>query len=213
MAQLALTFVKCLLARCHRRNGYSLKCISCQSYSSTSCTGTTTVECPAGNACGYVYAEASEGGLKTRVLIRSCIIENQCNTSGSITYYSGKSKTATSCCSTDNCAPLPLKIPADSTEKNKLVCRSCLKANANWCYTSDTMECTGDETKCILQTSKTSAGSVALRGCATKSICDQGSQSTAAGEVKVWCTDGSSNLQHTSYISGLFALLLIKLLS
>ncbi|XP_075045848.1 phospholipase A2 inhibitor and Ly6/PLAUR domain-containing protein-like [Mixophyes fleayi] len=201
----------CLIS-CLASTGYSLTCIYCES-TSTSCTGATTINCSAGNACGYAYAEASEGTIQTKLLFRTCVRESSCNTSGSITYYNGKSKTATSCCSTDNCDPLPLKIPADSAEKNKLVCRSCLKSKAKWCYTSDMMECTGDETKCILQTAKTSSGSFALRGCATKSICDQGSQSTADGEVNIWCTDGSSNLQHTSYISGLFAFLLITFLS
>ncbi|CAJ0933853.1 unnamed protein product [Ranitomeya imitator] len=52
-------------------------------------------------------------------------------------------------------------VPSRNSTQNGLVCRTCTSPDSTWCYTSDTMQCTGDEDMCILQTTKiTDCGSL-----------------------------------------------------
>ncbi|KAG8548823.1 hypothetical protein GDO81_024010 [Engystomops pustulosus] len=125
-------------------------------------------------------------------------------------------KTTVSCCNTDNCDPPALTFPDKNHQKNGKVCRSCVTANSDWCYTSDTIECSGNETMCMLQTTKISgiiSLQTALRGCATRSLCDYGVHRIEAGGVRAnvefICTDGSS--KQKAYFSGIFALALLSL--
>ncbi|MEE6521554.1 hypothetical protein FKM82_019820, partial [Ascaphus truei] len=46
--------------------------------------------------------------------------------------------------------------PADNSIKNGATCPTCTSANSDYCYTSYTIECTGDEVWCLLQSTITS---------------------------------------------------------
>ncbi|CAJ0933843.1 unnamed protein product [Ranitomeya imitator] len=88
-----------------------------------------------------------------------------------------------------------------SSAPNGVKCKSCITVNSDWCYTSDTMSCTGDEMACIMHTTKiTGVQAVvrAVRGCATRSHCLRASQSMSTSEFstdsKYSCTDGSVSL-------------------
>ncbi|XP_075695162.1 uncharacterized protein LOC142661626 [Rhinoderma darwinii] len=200
--------------------GHSLHCVLCVALEGTHCSG-NSVACPDGNICGSVYTETTDASSTqtSNVFMRSCIVEDQCNTTGSITSANVKVKTAISCCNTENCDPPRPIFTDDDHEGNGRICRSCSTKNSDWCYNSDTIECTGNETMCLLQITKLS-GTVslqtAIRGCTTRSICDRGYHRTESGgtrvDVEYVCTDDVSNLQQKSYISGLLALVLLNFL-
>ncbi|MEE6515850.1 hypothetical protein FKM82_024972 [Ascaphus truei] len=185
----------------------------------TSCTG-TSLTCPAGGVCMSGYTVSRLGGIEaTKMFIRGCESQSQCGMSGSFTIPDGTTKTSTSCCTTDNCTPPIPTLPANNNVKNGLTCRTCVSADSNWCYTPDTIQCTGDEKMCLLQSTKISGSSsltTAIRGCATQSICNISSQSSSSGgmtvDVKTSCTNGSNGRYPGFFFPAVVALMLIKLL-
>ncbi|XP_075462394.1 uncharacterized protein LOC142497880 [Ascaphus truei] len=190
---------KMCLLQTTKKTGYSLSCRECVGMAGTSCTG-SSITCPAGNVCISSYTVTNIGGIEAINLARGCESQSQCGMSGSISTALSTIKTSTSCCTTDNCTPPIPTLPADNNVKNGLTCRTCVSADSNWCYTPDTMQCTGDEKMCFLQSTKISGSSsltTAVRGCATQSICNMGSQSSSSGgttvDVKTSCTNGRSS--------------------
>ncbi|XP_031761701.1 phospholipase A2 inhibitor 25 kDa subunit isoform X1 [Xenopus tropicalis] len=181
--------------------GYSLSCQTCIGVGSTPCQG-QSMSCPADNACAATYTLTTAHGVTvSQVYTLSCAPRSQCDKPGSISIPDGKIKRGISCCYTDDCTPPTPTLPVDAFQPNGLVCRTCTSADSTWCYTDDTMRCTGEENRCLLQTT-TLTGSVsskvAVRGCATKSICDLGGTSVSSPEfsmdVKFSCTSGSFSI-------------------
>ncbi|XP_077116217.1 uncharacterized protein LOC143770462 [Ranitomeya variabilis] len=194
----------------------ALSCTQCMSTSS-SCSG-NSVTCPSGHVCASQYSETTVGGKKTEMLLRLCSPPSECSTKGSISTSQLQLMMAVSCCGTDNCTPDLPALPTKSTNSNELVCRSCISADSTWCYTPDTVQCTGDENMCLLQSTKISgstSSSTAIRGCATKSICDLGSQTATLGgvsvDVKTVCTSGSKSVHHVVLNPAFVCFLLLKL--
>ncbi|XP_077312655.1 phospholipase A2 inhibitor and Ly6/PLAUR domain-containing protein-like [Lithobates pipiens] len=196
-------------------SGLSLNCMHCMS-TTTSCSSGVSLPCASGYTCGYTAMRAKGANL----YLQSCVPQKQCDLKGSVSLPNGeKGKMATSCCGTDDCTPTLPSLPVDSSASNGLTCRSCKVENSDWCYTSDTMKCTGGENMCLLQTVKiTGSQSVAhaARGCATKSICDLGSQSYniqgMSTDIRFTCTSGSTGLPKGFYLPALICLSLLKLL-
>ncbi|XP_073511830.1 phospholipase A2 inhibitor and Ly6/PLAUR domain-containing protein-like [Phyllobates terribilis] len=193
----------------------ALTCTQCVS-TSASCSG-SSVTCPSGSTCGSSYTETVVGGATQVSFIRSCIPPAECNYNGSLSIPQGYVRMGISCCNSDDCTPTTPSLPARSSTLNGQVCRTCISADSTWCYTSDTVQCTGDENMCLLQTTKITGSqsvSTALRGCSTKSICDLGSQSqTVSGmslKVKFICTSGGRSV-HTFVLTPAILCLLLKL--
>ncbi|XP_077113479.1 phospholipase A2 inhibitor 25 kDa subunit-like [Ranitomeya variabilis] len=194
----------------------ALLCTQCMSTSS-SCSGDSRT-CPSGHVCASQYSETTVGGERTELLLRVCSPSSECSIKGSISTAQLQLRMAASCCETDNCTPNLPALPTKSTNSNELVCRSCISADSTWCHTPDTVQCTGDENMCLLQSTKISgsaSASTAIRGCATKSICDLGSQtSTFAGltlDVKTVCTSGSNSVHKLILNPAVVCFLLLKL--
>ncbi|KAM8927839.1 phospholipase A2 inhibitor and Ly6/PLAUR domain-containing protein-like [Pelodytes ibericus] len=197
--------------------GYFLSCTQCLATIGSNCTG-GSVTCPSGNVCGSSYTVTNEGTKE--VFARSCVPQEQCDVTGTISVPSNTIKLGVSCCDTDNCIPPKPSLPEPSKEENGIICRTCVSDSSDSCYTGSTMKCTGNETMCLLQSTKLSgpvSATVALRGCSTKSICDLGSQSAQSGStritIKFVCTDGSSGLHHSNYLLAIITLMLGKFLS
>ncbi|KAM8927410.1 testis-expressed protein 101 [Pelodytes ibericus] len=198
--------------------GNSLSCVNCNSLLGTSCTG-SSVTCSSGSICGSQYTVSSAGTLAIYMFVRGCVPQHQCTTNGSITINGGTIKTSISCCDTAQCTPTTPILPTTSSQLNGKICRSCASATSDWCYTSDTIQCSGNENMCLLQTTKVTVGSqtsaVAIRGCSTKTICDLGSQSVSDGQssvtVKFICTSGSIGLRCDSLTPAILSFLLFKL--
>ncbi|KAM4651308.1 phospholipase A2 inhibitor and Ly6/PLAUR domain-containing protein-like [Discoglossus pictus] len=196
---------------------YSLQCKQCAG--TTSCTG-PSITCPAGSRCGYTHTKIIAAGNTQESFIRSCILEKQCDIKGSVSYPYSTIQMVSSCCSSDNCDAPTVPLPTIGTDKNGLVCRTCITASSDYCYTSDTMQCTGEQNMCLLQSTKISGGvslQTAFRGCSTKSFCDIGSQTASEGgintEAKFVCTSGSNGLHHGIFLPAFFSVVLLKVLS
>ncbi|KAM8927840.1 phospholipase A2 inhibitor NAI-like [Pelodytes ibericus] len=185
--------------------GSALSCIDCVKLGGSSCSGKSKI-CPAGSVCGSQYTSVQSGLEKAEVFVRTCILESMCTLNASITFDSGTAKLGSSCCSTENCAPKFPVLPAVSSQGNGVICPTCISDDPDSCSTEKTMECTGDETVCVFQTTKITGElnipvdlkhyfPVALRGCATKSVCDliniNLKQRDVALDVNFLCTDGS----------------------
>ncbi|CAH2318624.1 Hypothetical predicted protein [Pelobates cultripes] len=188
--------------------GHSLSCVECVSSSGTTCLGTTTT-CSNGSVCGSQYTVGKVGSVTTTLFVKACVFQDQCSMNGSITFNEGSTRTGISCCNTDNCTPPVPSLPQLSTQQNGLTCRSCISGTSNWCYTSDTIQCTGNEDMCLLQATTIAGLKTAIRGCATKSICDLGSQ-TVTDTVKITCTSGTIGLHSNMFLSAIISFVLLK---
>ncbi|XP_056398159.1 phospholipase A2 inhibitor and Ly6/PLAUR domain-containing protein-like [Hyla sarda] len=196
---------------------YALSCTQCVSTTSYSCSG-SSVTCPPGYRCGSAYTESSVSGERVSVsLFRACIASHECNFNGSLSIQHGKAKRVTSCCNTNHCTPTIPPFPTQSSDPNGVVCRSCISADSTWCYTSDTIQCTGDENMCLLQTTKirgSVSASTAVRGCGTKSLCDLGGQlpdiSGLSLKTEFICTSDGIRVCRVVLTPAIMCLLLLK---
>ncbi|XP_069803696.1 phospholipase A2 inhibitor and Ly6/PLAUR domain-containing protein-like [Dendropsophus ebraccatus] len=189
--------------------GYALSCVQCASAST--CSG-SSVTCLSGYECGSLYTE-SEGAVH---VVRGCTPKRECNFKGNIVLDNGKFKMATTCCNTDNCTPAPPVFVPLNSEPNGLACPSCEMANSTSCESSNTIQCTGEERRCVLwavETTGVHAVKVAYRGCATPSVCDLGSQSiTIEGtteNIKYECSGGGTSVQRGVVTPAVVCLLLL----
>uniref|UniRef100_A0A8C5PZJ1 UPAR/Ly6 domain-containing protein n=1 Tax=Leptobrachium leishanense TaxID=445787 RepID=A0A8C5PZJ1_9ANUR len=160
--------------------GYSLSCMHCQTEGELSCTGDEK-KCPSENyACAATSTISIIEGVARKTFSRSCEKRSSCGIFGTIGYLKGKVKTATSCCYADSCTPSSPALPVDNSQRVGLTCSSCTSQDSTWCHTGETIECTGEEKRCLFQATTTSGPKQrksSVRGCASKSLCDIGSQS------------------------------------
>ncbi|CAH2318620.1 Hypothetical predicted protein [Pelobates cultripes] len=182
--------------------GYALSCVNCVNLGGSSCTG-KSVTCPAGSVCASHYVLAKSGSEDSHIFIRSCLPKKQCTLEGSVTFTDGNIKIGTSCCNAKNCNPTFPLLPDDNSQVNNITCPACISEDSETCSTSETILCTGNETQCILQSTKIKGSKsfpVALRGCSTKSFCDLGSQTLKHRDttlnVKFTCTN-ENNYSHS----------------
>ncbi|XP_066428746.1 phospholipase A2 inhibitor and Ly6/PLAUR domain-containing protein-like [Eleutherodactylus coqui] len=192
----------------------ALSCTKCSSTSST-CSG-SSVTCPVGFMCGSVHSRVLGEAVRSENLIRGCTPSSECKLSGTMSITQGRIALGISCCSTDNCTPTLPTVPTKSHNPNGVICQSCVSAQSTWCYTSDTIQCTADENMCLLQgTEIPGLLSTAVRGCATKSLCDLGSHSYTAGGSTIkstfTCTSSAISAHKVVLTPAILCLLLLKL--
>ncbi|KAG9466254.1 hypothetical protein GDO78_016919 [Eleutherodactylus coqui] len=164
--------------------GGSLTCKVCTSSNAQFCNVSSMV-CSEDHACAASYTLTNTYGA---VYTMSCAPKHHCDSPGSISASNGRIRRSTTCCYTDNCTPAPPILPDDDFRPNGLTCQSCLSTNSKWCYSKRTIECSGEENACLLHTSQYYAPirrSVAVRGCATESICSLGTQWVQFGAIKM----------------------------
>ncbi|XP_073457885.1 phospholipase A2 inhibitor and Ly6/PLAUR domain-containing protein-like [Aquarana catesbeiana] len=206
-------------------SGNSLSCIECSS-SSNSCTG-PAVTCPSGSVCGATYTEMQmiendfvcslKDSMATYTM--SCISQDKCDTTASMNMGNNlRVKMGISCCKTDRCTPTFPSLPRDVSGSNGVMCPSCVTTGYTSCETSDTMECMGDENTCLHQIAESASpkpNSVAMRGCATKSMCKLSSQfNRALGwslDYRFICSSGSAGLQKGFYLPAMICIFFLKL--
>ncbi|KAG9463930.1 hypothetical protein GDO78_020776 [Eleutherodactylus coqui] len=149
----------------------AISCMQCASVSST-CSG-DSITCVDGSVCGSSYTQTFIDVMRIESLIRTCVPLSNCTYNSTVSTKQGIIGVGLSCCSTDDCTPTLPTFPIKSSIPNGVICPSCVSEESAWCYTSDTIQCTGDENICFLQTTEiTGFVSTAMRGCATKSYCD-----------------------------------------
>ncbi|XP_066465376.1 uncharacterized protein [Eleutherodactylus coqui] len=192
----------------------ALSCTECVSPSST-CSG-ISITCPPGTMCGSLHTRSLTEGVRMETLIRGCTPLPDCNLNGTVSIMELQIEVGISCCSTDDCTPTLPTFPTKNHNPNGVICRSCFSAQSTSCYTSDIIQCTGDENMCLLQTTEIpGATKTAMRGCATKSYCDLGSQSYNNGgsttKITYTCTSGGISAHKVVLTPVILCLLLLKL--
>ncbi|XP_078511667.1 phospholipase A2 inhibitor and Ly6/PLAUR domain-containing protein-like [Lissotriton helveticus] len=198
--------------------GNALSCQHCSSVTASTCTGALQTCTSEANACISLVTETSAGGAQISAFTRSCGPSSACDKTSSLSNPYMTVRSSSTCCTTDNCTPAAPQLPSPVGTKNGVICRSCLDASSASCYTSETMTCTGVETKCIRYSVTTTSASqttnIAVRGCATPSFCDMGSNSASSQgttvTIDVACTDSSMRLQPGILLSAIFGIFLIK---
>ncbi|XP_066428759.1 urokinase plasminogen activator surface receptor-like [Eleutherodactylus coqui] len=191
----------------------ALSCTECTSMSSSICSGISTT-CSSGSVCGSIYNQVFTEGVMTEGLVRGCTPLFACNFSGTMSVKERRMGLSISCCSTDDCTPTLPTLLTKSHNPNGVICRSCVSDQSAWCYTSDTVQCAGDENMCFLQTTEGFFSST-MRGCATRSYCDLGSQSNNNGgstiNATITCTSGGISAHKVVLTPAILCLLLLKL--
>ncbi|XP_066462639.1 phospholipase A2 inhibitor and Ly6/PLAUR domain-containing protein-like isoform X2 [Eleutherodactylus coqui] len=166
-----------------------------------------------------VSALTATKGVRSESLLRGCIPSSECNHSGTMSVMNRHFGIGSSCCSSDDCTPTLPTFPTKSHNPNGVICPSCIAVKSDWCYTSDTIQCTGDENTCLIQATETqgsgSKAPTAMRGCATKSFCDHDSLFYYTEEsimsVTYTCTSGSISAHKVVLTPAILCLLLLKL--
>ncbi|XP_069496924.1 phospholipase A2 inhibitor and Ly6/PLAUR domain-containing protein-like [Ambystoma mexicanum] len=198
--------------------GNALRCQQCISATGTQCAGDLQTCPPGADACVTAYSTTTMAGIDMNMFMRRCGLLADCQETGSIVNPLMSLRASSSCCTTDGCTSAVKPVPPVSSQPNGLVCRACFDATSTSCHSEDTIQCTGKETKCIRYAGTTTAGSqiskIALRGCATPSICT-GKKVTSIGgltvEAELVCTDSSNRLGRGIFLPVLTGLLLLKL--
>ncbi|XP_075696511.1 phospholipase A2 inhibitor gamma subunit B-like [Rhinoderma darwinii] len=165
-------------------SGDTLSCKVCTTSNAEFCNVSSSL-CPEDHVCASSYTVTNTHGT---IFTMSCAPKHHCDSPGSISAANGRIRRSTTCCYTDNCTPPPPILPDENFQPNGLTCQTCLSVYSKWCYSKHTMDCTGDEDVCLLQTSEYYAPirrSVAVRGCATKNICFLGTQWIKFGTLKM----------------------------
>lgn len=174
--------------------GYTLSCSECTDL--TNCSG-PNVTCTSGSVCVTSYTESTVGGSKSTRYIRSCTPPSQCDQTGSISTLYGNTKMSTSCCAFDNCSSSILPVPSVSSQPNGVTCPTCQSSSSVWCYKEQTVQCTGNETVCVLYSTNIKGQSSAIRGCTQPSACNNqtytiGGQSIVYQSI-CYCGGNASN--------------------
>ncbi|CAM5124945.1 unnamed protein product [Natator depressus] len=222
-ASLAACILAALLA-----TGACLQCETCVGLGK-SCTGNLET-CAAGqDSCGVIFTEATQAGVNTQSIIRTCVISSQCK-AGPISMNFGKgmtTRTSIACCVGDDCRTTTVTMPPADTKPNGRSCRGCYSLSSQQCR-EETIQCTGSETRCvdITQTLTTGGGptQMDIKGCVSESFCAQlqTGSGTIAGIgvdlITAKCTVASGAAGVTPRPAGLLlpalaGLLLLKLLS
>ncbi|XP_078511670.1 phospholipase A2 inhibitor and Ly6/PLAUR domain-containing protein-like isoform X2 [Lissotriton helveticus] len=202
------------------QQGHVLSCQNCVSSTGVTC-GESLQTCHlSADACITTFTETRIGNKRSTWLVRSCGQSSDCNKTLSLSNPSMTVNMITTCCNTDDCIPKLPPVPPSNDTLNGVTCKSCLDVTSSSCDTTDTVNCTGVETKCISYAVTTTFSSqftnLALRGCAAPGFCNLGSTTTSYQRVTiatdVACTDSSILIEQDILLLAMTGFLLLKLI-
>ncbi|XP_069803685.1 phospholipase A2 inhibitor and Ly6/PLAUR domain-containing protein-like [Dendropsophus ebraccatus] len=195
-------------------SGYSGSSSDCAS--SQTCSG-PSVTCPSGFLCGSLYLKENKGEFSKDIVLESKSTK-KCHFKGNINLNGTKFRMAATCCDTEDCTPPDPGFLPISFEPNGLVCPSCTRKRSSWCEPSGIVQCTGDETRCVLMVEDGNDDYreidhlISYRGCATKGVCNLGGLSNT-GEMKYTlkfqCSGGGRSVQTGVLTPAIWCLLLL----
>lgn len=210
-APLLLPFILCSLVA----TTYSLTCSECIGQSDKPCQG-RPVTCAADfDACVATVETDSKDGKEITWYRKCCGKKSMCSYTGSFTADILGKKASSTCCFTSNCDPLVPKLPTQKTEDNGLSCKSCSTEQGSAC---ETIECTGEEKKCLTLTTLTQAAQVSMfvSGCGTPEWCEKDREFQFAGQttkISFACSGGVGPLAPGAPLLLLAALLIVGAMS
>ncbi|XP_039368352.1 phospholipase A2 inhibitor and Ly6/PLAUR domain-containing protein-like [Mauremys reevesii] len=157
--------------------GACLQCEVCFGLA-TSCTGDLET-CAAGeDSCGVALTESTLAGIKTQSILKGCMPSSQCKAGPvSVNFGQGmRTQTSFACCVGDACRTTTVTVPPADTTPNGRRCPACVAVFADQC-SEKTIQCTGDETRCVDIVETLTAGGnpvqMVMKGCASESVCAQ----------------------------------------
>ncbi|XP_063798357.1 urokinase plasminogen activator surface receptor-like [Pseudophryne corroboree] len=192
----------------------SLSCLQCQVHGDQTCTGTPQMCPPEAEVCVSTVKSNLTDGAERKTFRRYCGDRNLCSLTGSYSVPTGKIKLSSSCCYTSGCAPPTPLLPADKTEKNKVSCKGCPTKEGKPCPSDVTMECTGDEDKCISVTFVSGHSETSVAGCSTPALCDRMYNVTDGSiktQIHMVCQSRSAGLQQSFFLFIISTTLLLKI--
>ncbi|XP_069803412.1 uncharacterized protein [Dendropsophus ebraccatus] len=198
----------CFLETRKQTTGYGLQCITCSDFDSDSCTMFSTVSsCPAGYVCAsrYRISVIGEIGQIFQNFDRFCAQPSECYARGTFSESDDISeRMATTCCSEDLCTPKKPIAPDQSSDENGLQCSTDLFY----------VNCVGDETMCLLVTTKKTTGSTTVtetdRGCASQGFCYLTNYNSTAGTVYTETTYSCTPANEASYTTASTATIVLS---
>ncbi|XP_055035356.2 phospholipase A2 inhibitor and Ly6/PLAUR domain-containing protein-like isoform X2 [Misgurnus anguillicaudatus] len=161
--------------------GRALKCNECVGAPGSCVSKETT--CPSvANTCASATVVTTIGDTSVNLQAKSCEVIQSCG-NGSLNFGVLRSKVSMQCCNTDLCNSInvPDYISNSANGKQCYFCdgKSCL----------NTLNCLGNEDYCITATTNITSLPSTLKGCASKSVCDEASQVTQ-GFMGLSCCQG-----------------------
>ncbi|XP_044133613.1 urokinase plasminogen activator surface receptor-like [Bufo gargarizans] len=162
----------------------SLTCVECNVEGEKYCQGNKVTCPPEEDVCVTTLESDTKDGKEMVTFRRHCGQRRMCGYSDSLTTAFGKKKLSSTCCFTSDCSPPSPTFPAGKTDKNGVFCKSCDTERGLSCESSSTMECTGNENKCVLMTNVMTEG-YAL----SCTRCSSASSTTCSGD-SVICPSG-----------------------
>ncbi|XP_053339388.1 phospholipase A2 inhibitor and Ly6/PLAUR domain-containing protein-like [Clarias gariepinus] len=153
----------------------ALQCYQCIPDTSGSCKS-TVMYCP--DQCGSMTTTWDTNGVLSNISVKSCLTTMQC-VNGSIHVKNQLTVNInTKCCTTDLCNNETMPALMNETA-NGQKCYTCAGRNCTFdcqgghCIkTLETVDCLGNEDRCINITATALGITTSLEGCATKSACD-----------------------------------------
>ncbi|XP_044134443.1 phospholipase A2 inhibitor and Ly6/PLAUR domain-containing protein-like [Bufo gargarizans] len=153
----------------------SLTCVECNVEGEKYCQGNKVTCPPEDDVCVTTLESDTKDGKEMVTFRRHCGQRRMCGYSDSLTTAFGKKKLSSTCCFTSDCSPPSPTFPAGKTDKNGVFCKSCDTERRLSCESSSTMECTGNENKCVLMTNVMTEGGNSFTnyvgGCGTPGWC------------------------------------------
>ncbi|XP_047454696.1 urokinase plasminogen activator surface receptor-like [Mugil cephalus] len=181
---------------------FTLRCYECTSAQTGTCTETTK-QCPSEkNQCAAQRLVSYAGSSKLLdVTGKSCAVSEEC---GELVIDYGVSRTVISskCCNSDLCNTQPAPEPSKTNPNGK----KCFSCNGQTCTT--TLNCQGNEDRCISTIMNVGNEKVTLKGCASKAICTnmEFAQMTGAIGAEMSCCQGDYCNSASSTSAGLMLL-------
>ncbi|XP_073425943.1 phospholipase A2 inhibitor NAI-like [Dendrobates tinctorius] len=178
--------------------GNCLQCVTCSTSSSDSCSSTNAESCQVGQVCASQSTVTIQSGVFSLYFKRFCAPQSECSVNGSFSYYSTTERIATTCCFNDLCSPEKPKVPSTNSQINGVICSKCT-LSGDACGADQNMNCTGNETMCMLMSTKKTIGLQTTlsitRGCASSSYCTRSNITFTSNDVQTeityQCTTGT----------------------
>ncbi|XP_077116264.1 uncharacterized protein LOC143770487 [Ranitomeya variabilis] len=173
VAELLLPFILSTLIA----TTFSLSCNECSGLAAKSCHRVKVTCPPDFNVCVATLESDIPDGKQEMTLYREyCGKSSMCSYTGSLTTHFAGKKMSSTCCYTSNCSPPLPKFPEEKTDKNGVSCKSCSDLKEASCESTTTIDCVGDEKKCVAMaiTSKSEkmSSTYSLSGCGTPGLCN-----------------------------------------
>ncbi|XP_060937808.1 phospholipase A2 inhibitor and Ly6/PLAUR domain-containing protein-like [Limanda limanda] len=143
----------------------TLRCYECTPDALGSCKDTAK-QCPSyGYQCGALKVTFYAGASKVNELnMKSCVLAEQC-VEGSLNFGVSRTVITSKCCTSDLCNIQPARAPVKSTPNGK----KCFRCEGQTC--SGTLNCEGNEDRCITTTVDVAGEKITMKGCASQLMC------------------------------------------